>query len=157
MSTRLTQSRLRQIVKEELNRARMSLNEADDDYYGDEDPFGDDAALAAGQEYNPETASYEPPAPMRKIRPTLGTSLESGAKYKFSDMIAAASAITQAVVALQRKNKDRMNITFQINSNQIARKYGLKPDHIEALLSGASVYFSAYPIPESPGNWMINV
>ena len=31
-----------------------SLDDEDDDYYGDEDPFGDDAALAQGKEYGPD-------------------------------------------------------------------------------------------------------
>lgn len=38
MASSLTRRRLRQIIKEELNRARMNLNESGDDYYGDDDP-----------------------------------------------------------------------------------------------------------------------
>lgn len=73
--SRLTQGRLRQIIKEELSRAIReaekkskdmsdeedpdSMNEAaDDDYYGDDDPFGDDEAIRKGLDYDPATAGY---------------------------------------------------------------------------------------------------
>ena len=38
-----------------------SLDDEDDDYYGDEDPFGDDEAIEKGYEYDPATAGYKKP------------------------------------------------------------------------------------------------
>ena len=63
---RITRSTLRRLIAEEsarlLAETKMGHQEEEeeeeeeegDDYYGDEDPFGDDAALAQGVEYGPD-------------------------------------------------------------------------------------------------------